>query len=136
MRSGWRGGRCGSAYDEADGAENIEAPLTDVHDLPFEGGHFDAIYMIAVIGEIPSPEKAMKEFFRVLGPSGTLAFSEFLNDPDYPRAGTLIHQDFSAGFRLRKKVGSFFHYTLIFEKGCRLAAPDPAPSATFAPRLP
>jgi ubiquinone/menaquinone biosynthesis C-methylase UbiE len=67
---------------QAEDAENVEASLAD--------GHFDAIYMIAVIGEIPSPEGALKEFYRLLGPWGSLAFSEFLNDPDYPRAGTLI----------------------------------------------
>lgn len=101
---------------QAEGVENIEARVADVYDLPFEDEYFDAIYMIADIGEIPTPEKAMKEFHRVLRPSGTLAFSELLNDPDYPRAGTLIRKAASAGFRLRTRVGNFFYYTLIFEK--------------------
>ena len=52
-------------------------------------GAFDAVYMIAVIGEIPEPERAMHEFHRVLSPSGTLVFSELLLDPDYPLASTL-----------------------------------------------
>jgi len=102
---------------QAEGIENIEARVADVHYLPFEDGYFDAIYMIAVVGEIPAPEKAMKEFYRVLRPSGTLAFGELLNDPDYPRAGTLIRKGASAGFRLKEKVGNFFYYTLILEKG-------------------
>jgi ubiquinone/menaquinone biosynthesis C-methylase UbiE len=106
---------------QAEGIENIEARVADVYDLPFEEGSFDAIYMIAVIGEIPAPEKAMKEFYRVLSPSGTLAFSELLPDPDYPRARTLIQKAASAGFRLKKKVGNFFYYTLIFEKELRFA---------------
>ena len=42
--------------------------------------------MITVIGEIPVPERALREFYRVLNPGGTLAFSEVLMDPDYPRA--------------------------------------------------
>jgi ubiquinone/menaquinone biosynthesis C-methylase UbiE len=99
--------------------ENIEAQVADVYSLPFEDGFFDAIYMIAVIGEIPKPDRAMREFHRVLSPSGTLAFSEFLWDPDYPRAGTLIREAASAGFQLRKKVGNVFYYTLIFERGMR-----------------
>jgi ubiquinone/menaquinone biosynthesis C-methylase UbiE len=102
---------------QAEGIDNIEARVADVYDLPFEDGTFDAIYMIAVIGEIPEPDRAMKEFNRVLLPSGTLAFSEFLQDPDYPRAKTLIRQAASARFRLKKKAGNFFYYTLIFEKG-------------------
>jgi ubiquinone/menaquinone biosynthesis C-methylase UbiE len=100
---------------QAEGIDNIEAKVADVYDLPFEDGLFDAIYMIAVIGEIPEPDRAMGEFHRVLSPSGTLAFNEFLWDPDYPRAETLIHKAASAGFRLRKKVGNIFYYTLIFE---------------------
>ena len=101
---------------QTEGIDNIEAKVADVYDLPFEDGFFDAIYMIAVIGEIPEPDKAMRELHRALSPSGTLAFSELLWDPDYPCAGTLIRKAASAGFRLKKKVGNVFYYTLIFEK--------------------
>lgn len=102
---------------QAERIENIEARVADVYDLPFEDGYFDAIYMIAVVGEIPAPEKAMREFYRVLRPSGTLALSKLLNDPDYSRAGTLIRKGATAGLRLKEKVGNFFYYTLILEKG-------------------
>jgi ubiquinone/menaquinone biosynthesis C-methylase UbiE len=96
---------------------NITARVADVYDLPFEDGFFDAVYMIAVIGEIPEPERAMKEFYRVLSPTGTLAFSELLQDPDYPWAKTLIRLAASAGFRVRERIGNFVHYTLVFGKG-------------------
>jgi len=99
-----------------EGIDNIEAQVADVCHLPFKDGFFDAIYMITVIGEIPHLEKALKELGRVLAPSGTLALSEVLLDPDYPCATTLIRRAATAGFRLRKKVGNFFYYTLIFEK--------------------
>ena len=72
--------------------------------------------MITVIGEIPDPEKAAREFFRVLKPSGTLAFSEIIPDPDYPLARTLISLAEKAGFRPKKRMGNFFSYTLLFEK--------------------
>jgi ubiquinone/menaquinone biosynthesis C-methylase UbiE len=101
---------------QAEGITNLEAKTADVHNLPFDDGAFDAVYMITVIGEIPEPERAMKEFSRVLSPSGVLAFSEFLTDPDYPRAQTLVRQAGTAGFRLRERVGGFFAYTLVFEK--------------------
>jgi ubiquinone/menaquinone biosynthesis C-methylase UbiE len=87
-----------------------------VYVLPFDDGSFDAIYMIAVIGEIPDPDCAMREFHRVLSASGALAFSEIITDPDYPRASTLIQKAALAGFRLKKRVGGFLYYTLIFEK--------------------
>lgn len=101
---------------EAEGVTNVEARVADVYDLPFEDGHFDAAYMIAVVGEIPNPEKAIRECHRVLSPSGTLAFSELFPDPDYPRAKTLIRWAGSAGFRLKARTGIFFSYTLLFEK--------------------
>jgi ubiquinone/menaquinone biosynthesis C-methylase UbiE len=96
--------------------KNIEARVADVYHLPFDDGTFDVIYMITVIGEIPDPDKAMKEFYRVLSAMGSLVFSELLPDPDYPLAETLIRKAESAGFQLRDKIGNFFYYTLIFEK--------------------
>jgi hypothetical protein len=58
----------------------------------------------------------MQEFHRLLSPSGTLAFSELFTDPDYPLAQTLIRMASQANFRLKKKLGNFFSYTLVFEK--------------------
>ena len=100
----------------AERISNLEARVADVYDLPFDNGTFHAACMITVISEIPEPERAMREFYRVLSPSGTLAFSELLLDPDYPLAGTLIRQANKAGFRLRRKLGNFLAYTLVFEK--------------------
>ena len=101
---------------EAEGVANLDARVANIYDLPFEDGHFDAAYMITVIGEIPEPDRAMREFYRVLKPGGTLAFSEALPDPDYPLARTLIRWAGKAGFQLKKRIGNFFAYTLVFEK--------------------
>lgn len=94
----------------------INGIIADVHHLPFSAGIFDAIYMIAVIGEIPEPEKAIHEFYRVLSPSGALTFSEILVDPDYQLVKTLEKWAVQANFRFKKKTGNFFTYTLLFEK--------------------
>jgi ubiquinone/menaquinone biosynthesis C-methylase UbiE len=99
-----------------EGISNLEAKVADVYDLPFEDGMFDVVYMVTVIGEIPDPEKALQEFQRVLKPSGLLAFSELLMDPNYPLKKTLIQKADRAGFHLQKKFGNFFSYTLVFEK--------------------
>ena len=101
---------------QKEGITNIEARVANVFDLPFEDNAFDLVYMIAVIGEIPTPKTAMKEFFRVLGPQGSLVFSEILMDPDYPRAQKLISLGKKAGFQTKNKMGGFFQYTIIFEK--------------------
>lgn len=101
----------------AEGMTNIEARVADVYELPFEDQSFDLIYMIAVINEIPNMQRALKEFQRVLKPTGTLVFSELFMDPDYPRAETLTQKVQAANFRLKEQIGNFFYYTLIFEKG-------------------
>jgi ubiquinone/menaquinone biosynthesis C-methylase UbiE len=101
---------------QREGVGNIEARVADVFDLPFDPGYFDLVYMIAVIGEIPTPERALEEFYRVLSPQGSLVFSEILMDPDYPRAQRLISLVTNAGFQVKDNIGNFFHYTLIFEK--------------------
>jgi ubiquinone/menaquinone biosynthesis C-methylase UbiE len=101
---------------QAEGITNLEAKVANVYDLPFGDSMFDAIYMITVISEIPEPKRAMKEFYRVLSPSGILAFSELLTDPDYPLAQSLIRKAGQANFRLKNKLGNFFSYTLVFEK--------------------
>ena len=101
---------------ETNGLTNIDAYVANAYNLPFDLGIFDLIYLIAVIGEIPSPKKAIQEFHRVLSPTGTLVFSELLPDLDYPSVSTLVRWVTGAGFKLRKKVGNFFYYTLIFEK--------------------
>ncbi len=102
-----------------EGITNIEARVADIYDLPFGDGTFDAAYMIAVIGEIPDPDRAMGEFQRVLKPGGTLAFSELMMDPDYPLASTLVRMARAAGFRLKDSIGNVFYYTLIFENVSR-----------------
>jgi ubiquinone/menaquinone biosynthesis C-methylase UbiE len=101
---------------EAEGVQNVEARVEDIYDLPFEEGTFNAAYMIAVIGEIPDPARAIREVCRVLEPGGTLAFSELLVDPDYPLASTLMRWTAESSVRLKQRVGNFFYYTLIFEK--------------------
>lgn len=105
-----------TARAEADGAHNVEARLADVYALPFDAGSFDAIFMVTVIGEIPEPGRAMREFYRVLAPSGILAFSELLLDPDYPLPRTLVNLAQAAGFRLKQKTGNILAYTVMFEK--------------------
>jgi ubiquinone/menaquinone biosynthesis C-methylase UbiE len=101
---------------QAEGITQLETKVADVHKLPFEDGSFDAICMIAVIGEIPEPGRALAEFYRVLSPSGSLAFSELITDPDYPLSRTVIRMANAAKFRLKKRFGNFFSYTLVFEK--------------------
>jgi ubiquinone/menaquinone biosynthesis C-methylase UbiE len=101
---------------QEEGVTNLEAKTASVYDLPFPDATFDAVSMIAVISEIPDPQRALSEFYRVLKPAGILAFSELITDPDYPLARTLIQRASAARFRLSRRLGSFLAYTLVFER--------------------
>jgi len=100
---------------ENEGLTNLEARVADVHALPFDDGAFDLVYMITVIGEIPDPVRAMKEFQRVLVPGGRLIFSENYIDPDYTSAKTLIGWAEEAGLEFLTKTGGFYNY-ISFER--------------------
>jgi ubiquinone/menaquinone biosynthesis C-methylase UbiE len=101
---------------QEEGISNLEARVANVHDLPFGDETFDEIYMITVINAISQPERALREFYRILKPSGMLAFSKLLTDPDYALARTLIRKVMKDKFQLKTRRGNFFSYALVFEK--------------------
>lgn len=98
----------------AEGLTNFDARVADVFALPFEDGTFDAVFMIAVIGEIPTPERAAAEFARVLKPGGVLAFSELWPDPDYPHPPELAEWVAPAGFEPVTLERGFLSYYYVF----------------------
>ena len=100
----------------AAGIENIDARVADVYDMPFDDDSFDVIYMIAVIGEIPQPDRALAECFRVLKLNGTLAVSEIMVDPDSKRSSTLRRLVETTGFHYKEKVGNWLVYSMLFGK--------------------
>jgi ubiquinone/menaquinone biosynthesis C-methylase UbiE len=102
---------------EREGVTNIEARTADVLALPFPDGAFDLVYLMMVLGEIPDHLGALREFSRVLKPTGRLAVQEWLPDPDYHPAGTLLKWGAEVGLDLVEKKGGFFNYTLIFAPG-------------------
>jgi ubiquinone/menaquinone biosynthesis C-methylase UbiE len=101
---------------EREGLINIDARVADVYSLPFADGHFNAAYMMTVIGEIPDTDQVFMEMHRVLAAGGTLAFSEIVMDPDFPLSSTLIKRGLRSGFQLQQFHGNFLNYTLVFVK--------------------
>jgi len=100
----------------AAGVGNIEARVADVYDMPFDDRTFDVITMIAVLGEIPEPDRALAECHRVLQLDGTLAISEIMVDPDSKRPSTLRREVEAAGFQMKEKVGNWLIYSMLFGK--------------------
>lgn len=100
----------------SEGIKNVRLQEGDALKLTFPNASFDAIFMVTVIGEIPHPELAMNEFARVLRPGGTLAFSEFLPDPDYPLPRSLRRMASQVGLLEKIIYGNYFAYTILFTK--------------------
>lgn len=95
---------------------NIELVQSSAYELPFADASLDLVYMITVLPEIPDPQRALLEAYRVLKPCGILAVTEFFPDPDYPLKRTTRKQAASAGFTKDGVEGNFWNYTARFIK--------------------
>jgi len=96
--------------------ERIGLVQKSAYELPFEDGTLDVVYFVAVLMEIPDPQRCLAEVQRVLKPQGIVAVTEFLPDPDYPGRGTTIRCVEQAGFMIAASEGNLWNYTVRFNK--------------------
>lgn len=95
-----------------------------------ERNHFDRALLVAVLGEIPERESALREIFAALKPGGIVSITEVAFDPHFQRRSTVRALAGGVGFRERAFFGNAFAFTLNFEKPAADAAPPwEAPSA-------
>jgi ubiquinone/menaquinone biosynthesis C-methylase UbiE len=92
---------------------NISPQLASAEALPFPDGHFDAAYLVTVLGEIPEPLAALTELRRVLKPAGRLVIGEFA-DRHHLTLTTLTRLANEAGLHLRRRTGvPLAYYALL-----------------------
>ena len=65
-------------------------PCGDVLDLPFDAGRFDVVSIAFGIRNVTDPDRALREFHRVLRPGGRLIILEF-SEPANPLLRWLDH---------------------------------------------
>ena len=94
---------------KAKNVPGIVATLADARELPFADGQFDAAYVVTALGEIPEPIAMLREFRRVLTPSGRLVIGEFF-DRHYIPLVTLMNRANAAGFEVTQWMGVPFSY--------------------------
>jgi ubiquinone/menaquinone biosynthesis C-methylase UbiE len=99
------------------GIENITATQGDARTLPYGDNRFDAAYLVAVLGEIPDQDAALRGLARVLRPGGRLVVGESLasGDPHAVVFGKLRRRAQNAGFTLERRLGGPLAYFSRFE---------------------
>jgi 27-O-demethylrifamycin SV methyltransferase len=98
------------------GTTNLVLRLADAQRLPNADATFDGAYLSAVLGEIPSPARALHELHRVLKPGGRLVIAEVCLDPDFVSFGTLRLDAEIAGFVFEQRRGFSGAYTARFRR--------------------
>jgi ubiquinone/menaquinone biosynthesis C-methylase UbiE len=88
----------------------------DARELSFEDASFDVAFLVAVLGEVPEPERCLAALRRVVRPGGLLSITEHLPDPDFSRLPTLRALVEKAGFVFHERFGHAWSYTANFRR--------------------
>jgi ubiquinone/menaquinone biosynthesis C-methylase UbiE len=98
------------------GLSNITPTQGDARRLPYADATFDGAYLVAVLGEIPDQEAALRELARVLKPGGRLVVGELFGDPHWVAPAALRQRGARAGLRFQRRVGRLAGHYSVFGK--------------------
>jgi SAM-dependent methyltransferase len=96
------------------GLSNVVTHVAGAYDLPLADASVDRAFLVTVLPEIPDHARALAELRRVLKPGGVLSITDDL-DPDYPSRSQTIRRVEASRFRLEKRFGNWWVYTLNFK---------------------
>lgn len=88
-----------------DGVTNIQPRQGDARRLPYPDGSFDGAYLVAVLGEIPDQDAALRELRRVVKSGGRIVVGELFGDPHMVGERSLRRRAAAAGLGLERRVG-------------------------------
>jgi protein-L-isoaspartate O-methyltransferase len=101
------------------GLDNIAPRQGDARWLPYADATFDAAYLIAVLGEIPDQDAALRELARVLRPGGRLVVGELFGDPHWVSPKRLRKRAGAAELSFTRRSGSPLGYFARFDRPAR-----------------
>ncbi|GAC1319989.1 MAG: hypothetical protein NVSMB25_11650 [Thermoleophilaceae bacterium] len=96
------------------GIFNISRELGDARALPYTDEHFDAAYLVTVLGEIPDQDAALSELARVVRRGGRIVCGELFGDPHMVAFRTLRRRAARAGLGFERRVGGPLGYFARF----------------------
>ncbi len=106
------------------GLTNVETHVASAYDLPLDDESVDRAFLVTVLPEIPDQARALAELRRVLKLGGLLSITEDFFDPDYPFEFETIRRVEAAGFKLDRRFGNFWVYTLNFRRDAAPGYPE------------
>ena len=95
---------------------NLTSTQGDARELPYADRSFDAAFLVAVLGEIPDQDQALRELARVLRPGGRLVVGELFGDPHWVSPGRLRERAERAGLGFDTRLGSPLGYFSRFRR--------------------
>jgi ubiquinone/menaquinone biosynthesis C-methylase UbiE len=96
------------------GIEHIGATPADARELPFSDDTFDGAYLVAVLGEVPDQDAALRELGRVVRPGGRIVVGELFGDPHMVTHSALATRAAAAGLTVERKLGGrLWHFTRL-----------------------
>jgi ubiquinone/menaquinone biosynthesis C-methylase UbiE len=99
------------------GIANVEPRQGDARELPYGDDAFDAAYLVAVLGEIPGQDAALRELARVVKPGGRVVVGELLGDPHMVTERALRERAAAAGLAFERRLGPPFGYFGVLRHG-------------------
>jgi len=100
-----------------EGITNIEPRQGDARRLPYPDATFDAAYLVAVLGEVPDQDEALRELRRVVKAGGRIVVGELLGDPHMVGERSLRRRAIAAGLRFERRVGPRIGYFGVLRPG-------------------
>ena len=100
----------------ARGLANVRTVLGAVETGALDPGAFDRVLLVAVLGEVPDRERALRALYASLRPDGVLSVTEMMPDPHYQSRRTVRRLAAAAGFQLYQTYGTPVAFTMNFRK--------------------